>query len=224
MFKKDLVGIICYNEGKSIGQLLSELENQLANHNFEVILFDDNSNDRSRDIAQENNIKIVINEGSKGYSNNVMSALRFFSDNFSHGSRLLILDGDMEHKAHDLPQFLRHEYSFDLVVGSRDRKNRWSEEIVGLISNFFLEIPDPFCGMRMFSIKFVKSFLDTHSLYCDGIAPIIFSKISKNNFKSNSVKISVGTRVDSSRFGTGIYANLKLIKTVCMALIYAYKK
>ena len=86
--QKISIVITTKNEEKVIGRLLKSISSQTYK-NYEVILVDNKSSDKTLNIAKKNNIKTY----TKGPER---SAQRNFGASKSHGLYLLFLDADME--------------------------------------------------------------------------------------------------------------------------------
>ncbi len=106
-----------FNEEATVGDIVTRtkktLETLAVKH--EVIVVDDGSTDKSADIAQHQNVRVLRNgHQGKGY------ALR---SGFRHarGELVVTLDGDGSHKPEEIPLVLRYliQNIADFVVGSR---------------------------------------------------------------------------------------------------------
>ena len=68
---KSTIIIPCYNEASGIRKTLRSVFNNLSNRNFEVIVVNDGSDDKSTEIlsefALEQPIKIIENKSNSGY-------------------------------------------------------------------------------------------------------------------------------------------------------------
>ncbi|MDA7592292.1 glycosyltransferase [Rhodobacteraceae bacterium] len=211
--RKVLIGVICHNEASTLPQLFSELTNIKFDNELAVIHFDDGSTDDSHNICRKYNIVTIRNKYAKGYSNNVLNALEYFIKCKQYNN-ILIMDGDLEHNPRDIRRFLEKDNDYHLLIGSRNKKNRWAEKIIGLIMGWYFSVPDPYCGMRMFGFDFAKSFVYEKIHYADGLGPIFYAKRRDNDFCIGIVNIFVRSRTDEARFGNGLAANIKLFKNI----------
>ncbi len=111
------VVIPTYLEEQTIGFVLDEVNALKKNHQFEVIVVDDNSKDRTRDIAEEKGARVLINPNRKGKGS---SLLYGFSK--SKGKYLVMMDADGSHRAEDIPKLLKvldSDPKAGLVIASR---------------------------------------------------------------------------------------------------------
>lgn len=91
--KKPLVSIIIVNyNGKELLKIILNSVKKSAFANYEVLVVDNNSSDRSQEFIKKNckNVKLVINKKNLGYSG-INSALKYCK-----GKYILFLNNDME--------------------------------------------------------------------------------------------------------------------------------
>ena len=111
--------IPCYNEQSTIKEIVQKI-NQQTNINKEIIIIDDNSSDRTREILEKevrNEVnQIIFNDKNygKGYS------IRKGIENAS-GDCILIQDADLEYDPNDYGKLLSPiiHGAADVVYGSR---------------------------------------------------------------------------------------------------------
>lgn len=158
-----IVSIIipCMNEEKTIGVCIQKTLSSLKREGLEgEIIVSDSSTDRSREIAQNMGVKIVIPTG-KGYGNAYLEGIRY-----SQGKYLLFTDADDTYDLNDIPKFIKPlmNKDADFVMGTRlkgDIKKGsmpWLHRYIGnpLLTGmlnwlFNTNISDAHCGMRAIS-------------------------------------------------------------------------
>ncbi|MDH5441458.1 MAG: glycosyltransferase, partial [Candidatus Bathyarchaeota archaeon] len=109
-----------YNERENISALIDRIESSLASLEFEIIIVDDNSPDRTAEFAEElnkayGNIKVVKRDGKFGLSSAVL-------DGFERAgaSILAVLDADLQHPPELLPKIYEKILSgYDIAIASR---------------------------------------------------------------------------------------------------------
>lgn len=117
---KKLVSIIipAKDEEKAIGKVLSDVNKVIAGakkHNFEVIVVDDGSTDKTSEIARKYKAKVVVNTGVHGKGKALVCGFRHCK-----GDYIIMLDADYSHMPEDIPRFLdKLNQGYGLVVGSR---------------------------------------------------------------------------------------------------------
>jgi len=130
--KKKLVSIVipAYNEEETIALVLKdtikEIKKLSSKYNFQIILTNNRSTDRTKEIAKKFPITITDNKilGTKGANlRNGFSIAR--------GEYIIMLDADYSHIPEDIPNFLSVlEDGATLVIGSR--KMGGSDEYTGI--------------------------------------------------------------------------------------------
>ena len=192
--------IPCYNEQSTIREIVHKINLQ-KNINKEIIIIDDNSTDRTREILEkevrDKVNKIIFNDKNygKGYS------IRKGIENAS-GDYTLIQDADLEYDPNDYKKLLSPiiNGNADVVYGSRfiggDEKrvlyfwHTMGNKFLTLISNIFsnLNLTDMEVGYKLFKTNLLKSIDLKEDRF--GFEPEITAKISKKNIKIYEVGIS----------------------------------
>ncbi|HTD85750.1 MAG TPA: glycosyltransferase family 2 protein [Candidatus Binatia bacterium] len=143
--------ISCLNEAGHIGAVVRSVLPLLPN----VIVVDDGSTDRTHHEARAAGAEVIGHECNRGKGAAVQTGLR-------HAHRrgfewALLMDGDGQHAASDIPRFL-NETDAHLVIGNRmddARKmprlrrfvNRWMS--ARLSRRLGMPLPDSQCGFRL---------------------------------------------------------------------------
>lgn len=152
----------CYNEEATIAATVVGF--QAALPGATVYVYDNNSADRTREIAAEAGA-IVRSERQQGKGHVVR---RMFAD--IDADLYVMADGDLTYDPTSAPQMvdLLLAEQFDMVVGTRRHEAAESERkghvlgnrmFTGLLSRLFgRSFNDIFSGYRVFSRRFVKSF------------------------------------------------------------------
>jgi glycosyltransferase involved in cell wall biosynthesis len=151
----------CLNEEEAVGICLKKIKEVFAKEGIEgeIIVADNGSTDRSRDIAASCGAKVVL-EHTKGYGS---AYLRGFKE--AKGKYIIMADSDNTYDFYDIPKFLKALKSgYDLVMGSRFKGGikkgamSWSHRYLGnpvlscMCRLFFhTRLSDIHCGMRAFT-------------------------------------------------------------------------
>ncbi len=117
MFKDNIVSLIipAYNEEASIGKVVDDYKK--CEYIDEILVVDNNSSDRTSEIAKEHGAKVVLGI-KQGYGN----ALKYGMDN-ARGDILLLTEADGSFKASDAIKLLVYLEDAEMVVGTRTVKN-----------------------------------------------------------------------------------------------------
>jgi len=109
-----------YNEAENIRKLIPAICESLSNHNFEIIVVDDNSPDGTAEIVKKlkdkyNNIKILKRPRKLGLASAVVDGLKL-----AEGDVIAVMDADFQHPPDLLPKMLEKiKEGYDLVIASR---------------------------------------------------------------------------------------------------------
>lgn len=152
--------IPCYNEQNTILEILNKLsiiKNSI--NDLEIIVIDDGSNDKTKNILEENEnlydhlISSPINRG-KGYS--VKKGLEK-----STGEFIFFQDADLEYDPNDILKFsnLIKKFDPDLIIGSRFNYSDYtrSHNILNKFGNYFIT--------NLFNVLYNTTFTDIYSCY-----------------------------------------------------------
>jgi glycosyltransferase involved in cell wall biosynthesis len=108
------VGLTAYNDEQCIGQAVQEFKACPEVH--KVIVVENNSRDRTYQVATEAGADEVVTEKVPGYGSCCMRAL----GEAACGADIVVLcEGDMTFSAQDVKKFLAYLENCDLVVGTR---------------------------------------------------------------------------------------------------------
>ena len=161
---KKLIIIPAYNESSNIERTIEAILNDVPE--FDYVIINDGSLDRTSQICHENKYNIVDLPVNLGLAGAFQTGLRYA---YEHGYKKAVqFDADGQH----LPEYIQSleekiNNGFDLVIGSRfvTEKRPNSLRMLGniLISSAIKlttgkTINDPTSGMRMFSEDLIKEF------------------------------------------------------------------
>lgn len=109
-----------YNEAENIGEAIERIEKSLEEHEFEIIVVDDNSTDGTAQIAEKlnekyKNIRVLKRPGKLGLASAVLDGIKIAS-----GEVITVMDADLQHPPEILPEMLdKISEGYNLVVASR---------------------------------------------------------------------------------------------------------
>ena len=152
----------CYNEARTIGQVVSDFRSALPG--CRVYVFDNNSTDDTKAVAAAAGA-LVFHEPRQGKGNVVR---RMFAD--VDADIYVLVDGDGTYDARSAPRLVDELVSrpYEMVSGARQATGRdayrrghiaGNRLLTGIVANVFgREIRDLLSGYRVLSRRFVKSF------------------------------------------------------------------
>lgn len=131
-----------YNEEKTLEKVIETIMSQDWGAEIEVIIVDDGSKDRSRDIEKQlskkyKNISVLLNEQNIGKSQTVKRGILK-----TKGDYVVIQDADLEYDVSELAQIFEMIKSerFDVVYGNRFGKSNRIIYLQNFIGNHFVSI------------------------------------------------------------------------------------
>ncbi|MBN2120947.1 MAG: glycosyltransferase family 2 protein [Candidatus Omnitrophica bacterium] len=164
-----------YNEEENIREIVSDTVSCVARYTdgFEIILVDDGSTDRSRQIINQvraDNLKIksISHSRRQGYGSAIRTGI-----SLAKGKWVLIMDSDGQYRIDDFGDFWRSKDNYDFIIGYRvNRKDnlyrRGLAEIGNLLAIILLKkrIKDINCAFKLFKLEDLKTIPLTSSGNC----------------------------------------------------------
>ena len=152
-----------YNEQGNAALLIDRVNAAMQGYNYELILIDDFSQDRTvKEIKDKNDPYVVLIELKKNYG---QSSAMMAGFDYATGDYIITLDGDLQNDPADIPAMvdLLEQGQYDLVVGKRQkRKDSSVRTIPSKIANFIikkttkLNISDQGCALKVFTKETAK--------------------------------------------------------------------
>jgi polyisoprenyl-phosphate glycosyltransferase len=231
--------IPAYNEEGSIAHTLEQIDLVMKSqeYQYEVIVVDDGSKDRTAERAGEKSfVRIIRHPYNRGYGASLKTGIRS-----ARGEIIVITDGDGTYPVDQIPVLLSHMNEYDMVVGARTKKDaqielirRPAKWLLSVLANYLSEtkIPDLNSGLRAFrrelALKFFNILSDqfsftttiTLAMICSGYTihyePIsYFRRVGKS--KINPIRDTVNFTLLIIR--AVMYFNpLRVFLPICLAL------
>lgn len=228
--KSDVLIIIpVYNESENIKKLILELKNIFPE--YDILVVDDASTDKSGEIAESTNratiIHLPINLGIGGCVQTGYKYARKFNYNYA-----LQFDGDGQHKVEEINKLIKplRLKEADVVIGSRfnikhngfksDIPRRIGIKIFELLSYLLIRqhITDHTSGFRSYNKKAINFLADNYPT--DFPEPEVIILLGRNNFVIKEVFTQMLKRqggVSSISLAKGPYYMMKVILSMFMA-------
>ena|SRR3989338_7445890 len=190
------------NEAQAIGAVVHSLRVQ----DFDVVVIDDGSTDDSGAIARQNGASVIRHDVKKGKGESLRDGFRYALERGYDG--VITMDGDGQHDAADIGQFLRliAKERPGMVVGNRMADPR-GMPCVRYLTNRFMSflisracgqrIPDTQCGYRYIDSRVLREV----PLACDDfeIETEMLMKSAKRGFRIDSVPVLTIYRNEESK-------------------------
>tara|TARA_B100000700_G_C15039292_1_gene854496 strand:- start:551 stop:1264 length:714 start_codon:yes stop_codon:yes gene_type:complete len=218
-FNELVIIIPCYNEGRTIGELVKKLQNL-----SDIIVIDDCSSDNSLKIAESKGAMVYKNESNLGYHQSLFRGLIIAKVN--KYKYCITIDADNQHPIETIP--LIYSYLLDgysVVHTIRSNLQRPSEQLLSFISLLLIGIRDPISGYRGYNLNsFNLSYLEKQfDIDYIGMNLLVYTILNKLSTKIATINISTKFRGDNSRFGIGIKPNCKIfvvtLRIACLIIL-----
>ncbi|MFH1641664.1 MAG: glycosyltransferase family 2 protein [Nanoarchaeota archaeon] len=214
---KILVLIPCYNHGKYLPHVISDVKKYCN----DIVVINDGSTDNTGKILSTlSGVKIFHHPINKGKGAALKTGFEYAIKNGYHA--VITIDADGQHKAFDIPNFIKNSDDCHMLIGSRMYNVRHMplrRVLANFISSFFvslksgMNVPDSQSGYRLIKTSALRN-LD---LQDDGyqMETEIILKAAKLGYKIGHIPIDTiyGTEVSHvSPIKTGIRFLKTLIK------------
>lgn len=205
--EKDLLIIIpAYNELNNIKKNFFNLKKI----RYKVLFIDDCSTDKSVEFLKKKKISFLRNKNKLGYEKTLLKGFKYaLKKKFRF---ILSMDSDGEHKVKDINRFIKNykKKKSDIVIGNRNSKPRFMENLISLYFKFKYNINDPFCGFVLYKSEIFKNV--NILKYNNSYLVDLLKDLIKNKKKCSEIVIKVKKRKDKPRVGNNFLVNLKMIK------------
>lgn len=192
------IGLIlpAYNEEKNIENVLMRIPKDLSNK-LEIIVVDDGSTDKTKEIAKNLGAIILKHNKNKGNGAATISGLNYCRQ--KRFEVVIILDADGQHDPKYLERFIDPiiKDCYDFVIGNRfknDYSMKFSKKLCSkMLTIFYLiifrkKISDPTNGYRALSQKILDD-LDFESYYSI-TQEMLYKIIPYFNFKEITIQLN----------------------------------
>jgi len=179
------------------------------------IVVDDGSSDETTDRATLAGAVVVSHKSNRGYDEALNSG---FEKAVALGIQLVVtLDADGQHDPDLIQEFLaKFCEGADVVVGARDRRQRLAEHFFSWYTRWSIGISDPLCGMKAYRTTVYEALGHFDSYQSIGTELMIFA--ARSGFNVQQIEFQVRDRNGSSRFGSSLKANCRILRAMFLAM------
>lgn len=179
------------------------------------IVVDDHSSDDTAEVARAAGATVVRLEKTEGYD----GALdRGFKCAAELGCEYVItIDADGQHDPDLIAAFVSAlDDGADLVVGIRDRRQRFGEYVFSAVGRVRWGISDPLCGIKGYRIGLYNDLghFDSYS----SIGTELAAYAAHRGKRIVQVPLTTCARADRPRFGNGFVANRRILRSLWLGL------
>jgi glycosyltransferase involved in cell wall biosynthesis len=189
-----IVAIIpAYNEEKTIQGIVRETKNFVS----EVIVVDDNSKDKTKQLALTEGADVISHKKNMGYGSAVKTGFGLAIN--KNADIIVLLDADAQHNPSEIKEIVKPIFKnkADLVIGSRFLKNieiptyrRFGIKFFTILIDILtgLKITDAQSGFRVFSRNVLKKINLTDDKM--GISVEVIFKAARKGFRIVEVPVT----------------------------------
>lgn len=211
-YNKHIAAVIpALNEKRSIEAVVRQMSQRAL-----VIVVDDGSTDETAALALGAGAYVVRHPSNQGYDDALESGIRTAIE--LGCVYAITMDADGQHDPSLLDHFIAElESGADIVIGVRNITQRWSEVIFSIVGRYIWGIYDPLCGMKGYRLDVVRNQIKLNTYSSVGTELAI--RLLKDGKKLRQVHINTHPREGASKFGDGLNANLRIMKSLFRSLI-----
>ena len=200
--KKLAIIIPAFNEEKTIESVICDLKN-FGN----VIVIDDCSTDNTYRVSNKQNITVIKNNKNFGYDRAIYEGIKYSVR--KDYDFCCTFDADAQHSSEDLKEMIKmFKYKkIDLLIGNRPKSQRLMESFFNLHLKRRENINDIFCGVKIYSKKLCKEYLDEFKY--NNFGTKVALKAIRAGAKFEQFEVKVFDRKDSPRVKS-LFINLKI--------------
>lgn len=187
--------IPAYNEEDTLKKVVEEVKKYIKT----IIVVDDASIDSTPDILKKIAVIHLRNTKNLGYAKTLEKGIKYA---FAKGADYVItFDADGQHKAIDLLKVVKiiNKYKPDLVIGKRNKFNRFMESIIGVYAKSRFGFSDPLCGLKAYKKSLFLKYGRLESK--NTITMEIVFRAVKDKISFKELDIQIKKRKDTARLG-----------------------
>jgi glycosyltransferase involved in cell wall biosynthesis len=204
------VVIPAFNEAQTIGLVVRGVLSVAR-----VIVVDDGSSDQTVDLARAAGAIVVRHSENKGYDAALASG---FAACAAMGSEFVVtMDADGQHASEAMPSFIRAlDQGADVVVGVRERRQRWAETVFAAVTRIAWGVRDPLCGMKGYRTSVYQALGHFDSYASIGTELMLFA--ARRGMRIEQVAVPTQDRIGAPRFGRALSANWQILHALFRGL------
>jgi glycosyltransferase involved in cell wall biosynthesis len=198
------------NEAKTIGRIVMDA----ARHGRPIVV-DDGSSDDTAEAAAAAGADVVSHGKNRGYDAALNSGFARARD--LDCEWVVTLDADGQHDVKLLDLFLGELGSgADVVVGIRDRQQRFAEALFARFGWWAWRLRDPLCGMKGYRMSVYRM----HGCFdsCRSIGTELAISAAVRRLDVRQVPIQTRGRTDRARFGN-IRGNIRILRALLIMAV-----
>lgn len=207
-----------YNEENTISTVI----NNVIIYGVPIVI-NDNSTDKTLNILSNIKKKILFHTNKKnlGYEKSLQIGFEIAEKNKFEFVITIDADNQFDHK--DIERLITKSQFSDIVVAEREKLQRLGEYIFSFFFNYLFHIKDPLSGLKLYKMKIFQqnnNIFDSKNL----IGTELLIKALKKKCKISTIKVKTIKRLDSSRYGSSLQSNIKIMLGIFKVLKIIFEK
>jgi glycosyltransferase involved in cell wall biosynthesis len=198
------------NEARTIASVVA----RVAAYGVPLVV-DDGSRDDTAALARAAGADVVSHAVNRGYDEALNSG---FARAAERGCAYVItVDADGQHNPQQIADFIAQlDQGCTLVLGVRDRQQRFGEQVFAWVARRVWGLSDPLCGMKGYRMSLYRDCgaFDRHG----SIGTELAIRGAARGARRIELPTVIRDRVDSPRFGRRLAANLKILRAMFILL------
>ncbi len=179
------------------------------------IVVDDGSVDRTGEVSKAEGAEVVRHPSNKGYDAALSSGFRRAAE--LDCEFVITIDADGQHDPQIIQKFLDLlNGGADIVVGIRDKHQRFAEYCFARMTKLLYGLSDPLCGLKGYRMSVYRALGHFDAYGSIGTELTLFSV--RSGFRLEQVPIVVRERNGHPRFGRKLQANYKIFRAMSLHL------
>ena len=214
-FSQPLIAAVvpAFNEEISIASVVLAVK-----HYALPIVIDDGSYDETVRLATQAGALVVSHPHNQGYDAALQTGL--FKAIELGCTFAITLDADGQHNPAEIESFKAALLQgADLVIGVRDRRQRFSESLFAITGRILWSVADPLCGMKGYRLSHLKRLghFDSYT----SIGTEFTLRCARSHLRIDSVPVLTRDRAGVTRFGAGLKANYRILRALVLGILKA---
>jgi glycosyltransferase involved in cell wall biosynthesis len=188
-----------------------------------VVVIDDGSRDATQQTAERAGAIVVRHYQNRGYDEALNSGFQWAAQNGV--TYAITVDADGQNDPDVLQRFLDELRFASVVIGVRDRKQRFAEHIMAFVYRILYGISDPLCGMKGYDMAVFHRVGHFDCYRSFGTELALYA--ARNGYPIRQIPVHTHPRKDESRMGSSLKVNLAILRicfvSVCRTIHQAAK-
>jgi glycosyltransferase involved in cell wall biosynthesis len=182
------------------------------------VVVDDGSADDTGERARNAGAIVVKSPVNRGYD-------RALDQGFERAANIgsdcvITMDADGQHDPTALASFVvALSGNVDVVVGVRDRRQRFAEHLFALVTFARWRIRDPLCGMKAYRVDLYRELGHFDSYNSIGTELMLYA--AARGKRIVQIPVKTRERTGAPRFGRVVAANLRILRALCLGMTRA---